>query len=169
MTFFSPKGKKKGKSSSPSPVPPPEPLSEESAGPPLPQPGEPDWTFVDEPIADELVQALVPYWENTEKSYKNNMMSTFRQIRAERESIMRWSVTTYIHTYMHARAYTHTRTHVRTRAQAVSQPCLQYANASEHKHSADTRRHTQTFADTHTNTQSLPHTISSKPSWLGIL
>ena len=90
MVFCSPKGKKKGKSKTPSPAPPPVDLPpEEPAGPPPPQPGEPEWVYVDEPIAEDLVQALVPYWDNTESSYVKNLKFTFRQIRAERENIIR--------------------------------------------------------------------------------
>ena len=62
---------------------------EEPTGPPPPQPGEPDWVYVDEDISDELVKSLVPYWDNTENSYVKNLKYTFRQIRSERENIVR--------------------------------------------------------------------------------
>lgn len=81
---YSPRGKKK----SPSPAPPPEPV-EEPVGPPPPEPGSPDWVYVDESLSIDLVKSLVPYWENAELSYVKNLKHTLRQIRAEREDIIR--------------------------------------------------------------------------------
>nr|CAB3266528.1 sperm flagellar protein 2-like [Phallusia mammillata] len=82
------KGKKKSRS--PTPVPPPEPVEEEVVGPPKPQPGDPDWEYVNEDLPFPLVHACVPYWENAEFQYLKNTKFIFRAIRNEREDIIRY-------------------------------------------------------------------------------
>ncbi|XP_072461926.1 sperm flagellar protein 2 isoform X4 [Notamacropus eugenii] len=86
----SPKGKGKGSdkksSGKKSPVeesPPPPP-----PGPPPIKPGSEEWVYVDEPLAPEIPQYLVPYWETIENSYINTIKAILRQIRDERHSVL---------------------------------------------------------------------------------
>ncbi|XP_036602308.1 sperm flagellar protein 2 [Trichosurus vulpecula] len=63
-----------------SPPPPP--------GPPPIKPGSEEWVYVDEPLAQEIPQYLVPYWETIENSYINTIKAILRQIRDERHSVL---------------------------------------------------------------------------------
>ncbi|XP_068952228.1 sperm flagellar protein 2 [Petaurus breviceps papuanus] len=63
-------------------LPPPPP------GPPPIKPGSEEWVYVDEPLAPEIPQYLVPYWETIENSYINTIKAILRQIRDERHSVL---------------------------------------------------------------------------------
>ncbi|XP_041476082.1 sperm flagellar protein 2-like isoform X2 [Lytechinus variegatus] len=80
------KSPKKRRTPTPEPEPEPEPPAEPT-GPPPPQPGSDDWVYVDEPIDENLANALAPHWENTESTYLGASKHVFRNIRHEREDI----------------------------------------------------------------------------------
>eukprot|EP00057_Strongylocentrotus_purpuratus_P026328 XP_011680802.1 PREDICTED: LOW QUALITY PROTEIN: sperm flagellar protein 2 [Strongylocentrotus purpuratus] len=80
------KSPKKRRTPTPEPEPEPEPPAEPT-GPPPPQPGSEDWVYVDEPIDENLANALAPHWENTESTYLGASKHVFRNVRNEREDI----------------------------------------------------------------------------------
>ena len=58
-------------------------------GPPKPQPGEPDWIYVQDPVDIMLVRTVVPFWDKTEFAYTETLKHVFREVRQEREEILR--------------------------------------------------------------------------------
>uniref|UniRef100_H2ZLZ7 CPC1/SPEF2 domain-containing protein n=1 Tax=Ciona savignyi TaxID=51511 RepID=H2ZLZ7_CIOSA len=55
-----------------------------------PKPGEKQWVYVDEDLPLMLAHTAVPYWRNTEATYIKSCKFVFREVRMERESIIRY-------------------------------------------------------------------------------
>ncbi|XP_074662046.1 sperm flagellar protein 2-like [Tubulanus polymorphus] len=85
------RGRSGKKSKTPEPIEPIEPLEPlEPAGPPPPQPGSQQWTFVDLPIEPELASVLATNWDAIETTYLSNSKVVFRNVREERENVIRY-------------------------------------------------------------------------------
>ncbi|KAM4879293.1 sperm flagellar protein 2 [Sylvia borin] len=67
----------------PSPSPPETP-------PPI-EPGSDEWIYVDEPLPQEIIDFLVPYWEMVEKTYKNTIKTVLRCLRDEQYTIIHYT------------------------------------------------------------------------------
>jgi len=72
----------------------PESIPEETPKPPLPQPGSDEWEYVDEPIPHDAAHILFPQWELVQDSYLKLCKHTFKKIREERETIIRYFYST---------------------------------------------------------------------------
>ncbi|XP_076854799.1 sperm flagellar protein 2 isoform X3 [Brachyhypopomus gauderio] len=51
-------------------------------------PPDADWEYVDEPLAKEIPEYLLPYWENTCSSYVSNIKTVMQNLRNERNLII---------------------------------------------------------------------------------
>uniref|UniRef100_A0A8C3R2G0 Sperm flagellar 2 n=1 Tax=Cyanoderma ruficeps TaxID=181631 RepID=A0A8C3R2G0_9PASS len=58
--------------------PPPSPET-----PPPIEPGSDEWIYVDEPLPQEIIDFLVPYWEMVENTYMNTIKTVLRCLRDE--------------------------------------------------------------------------------------
>ncbi|XP_066195706.1 sperm flagellar protein 2 [Sylvia atricapilla] len=67
----------------PSPSPPETP-------PPI-EPGSDEWIYVDEPLPQEIIDFLVPYWEMVEKTYMNTIKTVLRCLRDEQYTIIHYT------------------------------------------------------------------------------
>ncbi|KAL5265353.1 hypothetical protein ACHWQZ_G006182 [Mnemiopsis leidyi] len=72
----------------------PETIQEEAPKPPEPKPGSDEWVYVDEPIPHDAANILFPQWELVEDSYLKLCKHTFKKIREERETIIRYFYST---------------------------------------------------------------------------
>ncbi|XP_032941221.1 sperm flagellar protein 2 isoform X1 [Catharus ustulatus] len=59
---------------------------------PLPiEPGSDEWIYVDEPLPQEIIDFLVPYWEMVENTYMNTIKTVLRCLRDEQYSIIHYT------------------------------------------------------------------------------
>ncbi|XP_014731070.1 PREDICTED: sperm flagellar protein 2 [Sturnus vulgaris] len=59
---------------------------------PLPiEPGSDEWIYVDEPLPQEIIDFLVPYWEMVENTYINTIKTVLRCLRDEQYSIIHYT------------------------------------------------------------------------------
>ncbi|KAI1240172.1 hypothetical protein IHE44_0011626, partial [Lamprotornis superbus] len=59
---------------------------------PLPiEPGSNEWIYVDEPLPQEIIDFLVPYWEMVENTYINTIKTVLRCLRDEQYSIIHYT------------------------------------------------------------------------------
>ncbi|XP_039565949.1 sperm flagellar protein 2 [Passer montanus] len=70
------------------PVIEPSPLPEE---PPTIEPGSDEWIYVDEPLPQEIIDFLVPYWEMVENTYMNTIKTVLRCLRDEKYTIIHYT------------------------------------------------------------------------------
>ncbi|XP_078485176.1 sperm flagellar protein 2-like [Ciona intestinalis] len=80
--------KDKRKSATPPPAAVPEVVEPEEVN--KPKPGDQGWEYVKEELPLTLVHSSVPYWKNAEMTYIKSCKFVFREIRMERESIIRY-------------------------------------------------------------------------------
>uniref|UniRef100_H2ZLZ5 Calponin-homology (CH) domain-containing protein n=1 Tax=Ciona savignyi TaxID=51511 RepID=H2ZLZ5_CIOSA len=80
--------KEKNRSVTPHPPAIIEPVEAEEVA--KPKPGEKQWVYVDEDLPLMLAHTAVPYWRNTEATYIKSCKFVFREVRMERESIIRY-------------------------------------------------------------------------------
>ncbi|XP_063280058.1 sperm flagellar protein 2 isoform X1 [Prinia subflava] len=66
--------------------PPPSP---ETPPPPI-EPGSDEWIYVDEPLPQEIIDFLVPYWEMVENTYINTIKTVLRCLRDEQYTIIHY-------------------------------------------------------------------------------
>ncbi|XP_041346141.1 sperm flagellar protein 2 [Pyrgilauda ruficollis] len=66
----------------------PSPLPEE---PPMIEPGSDEWIYVDEPLPQEIIDFLVPYWEMVENTYMNTIKTVLRCLRDEKYTIIHYT------------------------------------------------------------------------------
>ncbi|NXY31069.1 SPEF2 protein, partial [Pomatorhinus ruficollis] len=66
--------------------PPPSPET-----PPLIEPGSDEWIYADEPLPQEIIDFLVPYWEMVENTYMNTIKTVLRCLRDEQYSIIHYT------------------------------------------------------------------------------
>ncbi|XP_056369286.1 sperm flagellar protein 2 [Oenanthe melanoleuca] len=59
---------------------------------PLPiEPGSDEWIYVNEPLPQEIIDFLVPYWEMVESTYMNTIKTVLRCLRDEQYSIIHYT------------------------------------------------------------------------------
>ncbi|XP_008573011.1 PREDICTED: sperm flagellar protein 2 [Galeopterus variegatus] len=56
--------------------------------PPPPKPGSQEWVYVNEPIPEEILSFLVPYWELVENSYINTIKTVLRNLREDQHTVV---------------------------------------------------------------------------------
>ncbi|NWX64577.1 SPEF2 protein, partial [Promerops cafer] len=66
----------------------PSPLPET---PPVIEPGSDEWIYVDEPLPQEIIEFLVPYWEMVENTYMNTIKTVLRCLRDEQDTIIHYT------------------------------------------------------------------------------
>ncbi|XP_005528036.1 PREDICTED: sperm flagellar protein 2 [Pseudopodoces humilis] len=66
--------------------PPPSPET-----PPPIEPGSDEWIYVDEPLPQEIIAFLVPYWEMVENTYMNTIKTVLRCLRDEQYTIIHYT------------------------------------------------------------------------------
>ncbi|XP_058280070.1 sperm flagellar protein 2 [Hirundo rustica] len=66
--------------------PPPSPET-----PPPIEPGSDEWIYVDEPLPQEIIDFLVPYWEMVENTYMNTIKTVLRCLRDEQYTIIHYA------------------------------------------------------------------------------
>uniref|UniRef100_A0A8C3R0N3 Sperm flagellar 2 n=1 Tax=Cyanoderma ruficeps TaxID=181631 RepID=A0A8C3R0N3_9PASS len=66
--------------------PPPSPET-----PPPIEPGSDEWIYVDEPLPQEIIDFLVPYWEMVENTYMNTIKTVLRCLRDEQYTIIHYT------------------------------------------------------------------------------
>ncbi|KAL2294194.1 hypothetical protein Nmel_007918, partial [Mimus melanotis] len=54
------------------------------------EPGSDEWIYVDEPLPQEIIDFLVPYWEMVENTYMNTIKTVLRCLRDEQYSIIHY-------------------------------------------------------------------------------
>ncbi|XP_066038439.1 sperm flagellar protein 2 [Chamaea fasciata] len=59
--------------------------------PPLIEPGSDEWIYVDEPLPQEIIDFLVPYWEIVENTYMNTIKIILRCLRDEQYTIIHYT------------------------------------------------------------------------------
>ncbi|NXD05421.1 SPEF2 protein, partial [Certhia familiaris] len=59
---------------------------------PLPiEPGSDEWIYVDEPLPQEIIDFLVPYWEMVENTYMNTIKTVLRCLRDEQYTVIHYT------------------------------------------------------------------------------
>ncbi|RLV98217.1 hypothetical protein DV515_00011017 [Chloebia gouldiae] len=59
--------------------------------PPMIEPGSDEWIYVDEPLPQEIIDFLVPYWEMVENTYMNTIKTVLRCLRDEQYTIIHYT------------------------------------------------------------------------------
>nr|XP_031363154.1 sperm flagellar protein 2 [Lonchura striata domestica] len=59
--------------------------------PPMVEPGSDEWIYVDEPLPQEIIDFLVPYWEMVENAYMNTIKTVLRCLRDEQYTIIHYT------------------------------------------------------------------------------
>ncbi|NXP37451.1 SPEF2 protein, partial [Leiothrix lutea] len=59
--------------------------------PPPIEPGSDEWIYVDEPLPQEIIDFLVPYWEMVENTYMNTIKTVLRCLRDEQYTIIHYT------------------------------------------------------------------------------
>ncbi|NXU95911.1 SPEF2 protein, partial [Cettia cetti] len=59
--------------------------------PPPIEPGSDEWIYVDEPLPQEIIDFLVPYWELVENTYMNTIKTVLRCLRDEQYTIIHYT------------------------------------------------------------------------------
>ncbi|NXY55651.1 SPEF2 protein, partial [Callaeas wilsoni] len=59
--------------------------------PPPIEPGSDEWIYVDEPLPQEIIDFLVPYWEMVENAYMNTIKTVLRCLRDEQYTIIHYT------------------------------------------------------------------------------
>ncbi|XP_053858390.1 sperm flagellar protein 2 isoform X2 [Vidua macroura] len=59
--------------------------------PPMIEPGSDEWIYVDEPLPQEIIDFLVPYWEMVENTYMNMIKTVLRCLRDEQYTIIHYT------------------------------------------------------------------------------
>ncbi|XP_015508822.1 sperm flagellar protein 2 isoform X2 [Parus major] len=62
-----------------------------SETPPPIEPGSDEWIYVDEPLPQEIIAFLVPYWEMVENTYMNTIKTVLRCLRDEQYAIVHYT------------------------------------------------------------------------------
>lgn len=83
-------GRKSKKGKTPEPEPEPEKPPEEPTGPLPPAPGAPDYVYVEDPLPETLASVLASHWEVVENTYIDASKVVFRDVRAEREKVIKY-------------------------------------------------------------------------------
>ncbi|NWU07218.1 SPEF2 protein, partial [Cephalopterus ornatus] len=65
------------------------PPSPETPPPPI-EPGSDEWIYVDEPLPQEIIDFLVPYWEMIENAYINTIKTVLRCLRDEQYTMIHY-------------------------------------------------------------------------------
>ncbi|XP_077027437.1 sperm flagellar protein 2 isoform X4 [Agelaius phoeniceus] len=65
--------------------------SPSSEAPPMIEPGSDEWIYVDEPLPQEIIDFLVPYWEVVENTYMNTIKTVLRCLRDEQYTIIHYT------------------------------------------------------------------------------
>uniref|UniRef100_A0A8C9MXB0 Sperm flagellar 2 n=1 Tax=Serinus canaria TaxID=9135 RepID=A0A8C9MXB0_SERCA len=65
--------------------------SPSSEAPPVIEPGSDEWIYVDEPLPQEIIDLLVPYWEMVENTYMNTIKTVLRCLRDEQYTIIHYA------------------------------------------------------------------------------
>ncbi|XP_027564920.1 sperm flagellar protein 2 isoform X6 [Neopelma chrysocephalum] len=65
------------------------PPSPETPPPPV-EPGSDEWIYVDEPLPQEIIDFLVPYWEMIENAYINTIKTILRCLRDEQYTMIHY-------------------------------------------------------------------------------
>ncbi|NWZ62372.1 SPEF2 protein, partial [Acrocephalus arundinaceus] len=55
------------------------------------EPGSDEWIYVDEPLPQEIIDFLVPYWEMVENTYMNTIKTVLRCLRDEQYTIIHYT------------------------------------------------------------------------------
>ncbi|NXM67760.1 SPEF2 protein, partial [Serilophus lunatus] len=58
--------------------------------PPSNEPGSDEWIYVDEPLPQEILDFLVPYWEMIENAYINTIKTVLRGLRDEQYAVIHY-------------------------------------------------------------------------------
>ncbi|NXB23769.1 SPEF2 protein, partial [Rhagologus leucostigma] len=69
-------------------------IGQPSPSPETPQPVEPgsdEWIYVDEPLPQEIIDFLVPYWEMVENTYMNTIKIVLKCLRDEQYTIIHYT------------------------------------------------------------------------------
>ncbi|XP_057899496.1 sperm flagellar protein 2 [Melospiza georgiana] len=62
-----------------------------SEAPPVIEPGSDEWIYVEEPLPQEMIDFLVPYWEVVENTYINTIKTVLRYLRDEQYTIIHYT------------------------------------------------------------------------------
>ncbi|XP_063035721.1 sperm flagellar protein 2 [Melospiza melodia melodia] len=62
-----------------------------SEAPPVIEPGSDEWIYVEEPLPQEMIDFLVPYWEVVENTYINTIKTVLRCLRDEQYTIIHYT------------------------------------------------------------------------------